>query len=270
MGMGALYSEGCSELDWAKRVFDSSDLPKHVSWREFMKKGYYVVPAEPEATRDPVYFRWYAEDRKKDVPEPHPLPSQFKEELGKGLQTPSGKIEFVATTIARGDPDNPERPALNRYIPSWEGPANTELATKFPLQLTSSHSRYSFHTYCDGKDSAINDIDEHRVRIDGYDYWVLRIAADDAAKRGIRHHDLVRVHNDRGAVICAADVSPLVAPGVVKGYQASANFDPIAGGEGVTDRGGCLNLLTPSRPQIRGTEGMASNSCLVEVERWHA
>ena len=26
-----------------------------------------------------LYFRWYAEDRKKDVPEPHPLPSQFKD-----------------------------------------------------------------------------------------------------------------------------------------------------------------------------------------------
>ena len=55
-------------------------------------------------------------------------------------------------------------------------PGSTELADPtFPLQLTSTHSRYSFHTYCDGKDSAINDIDEHRVRIGGYDYWVLRI-----------------------------------------------------------------------------------------------
>ena len=270
MGLGALYSEGCSEIDWVKRVFDSSDLPQHISWREFAKKGYFVVPAEPEATRDPVYFRWYAEDRAKDVPEPHPLPSQYTEEFGKGLQTPSGKIEFVATTIARGDPDNPERPALNRYVPSWEGPGNTELASRFPLQLTSSHSRYSFHTYCDGKDSAINDIDEHRVRVDGYDYWVLRMGVNDAEQRGIRQHDLVRVHNDRGAVVCAADVSPLLAPGVVKAYQASAIFDPIDDGECVTDRGGCLNILTPRRPQIRGTEGMASNSCLVQVEHWNA
>jgi len=270
MGLGALYTEGCSEFDWVKRVFESSDLPKHVSWRDFLRKGYYVVPAEPEATRDPVYFRWYAEDRHKDVPEPHPLPSQYLEEFGKGLQTPSGKIEFVATTIARGDPENPERPALNRYLPSWEGPASAELATRFPLQLTSSHSRYSFHTYCDGKGSAINDIEEHRVRVGGYDYWVLRINAADAARRGIRHHDLVRVHNDRAAIICAADVSSLIATGVVKAYQASAIFDPVGDGERLTDRGGCLNLLTPRRPQVKGTEGMASNSCLVEVEPWSA
>jgi trimethylamine-N-oxide reductase (cytochrome c) len=217
-----------------------------------------------------VYFRWYAEDRKKDVPEPHPLPSQYAEEFGKGLQTPSGKIEFVATTIARGDPANPERPALNRYIPAWEGPRNGELGARYPLQLTLAHSRYSFHTYCDGKDSAINDIDEHRVRIGGYDYWVLRMSASDAATRGIAHHDLVRVRNDRGAVICAADVSPLIASGVVKAYQASASFDPVEDAGGVTDRAGCLNMLTPSRPQIRGTDAMAANSCLVEVEPLHA
>ena len=96
------------------------------------------------------------------------------------------------------------------------------------------------------------------------------MSVDDAKQRGIRHHDLVRVHNRRGAVLCAADVSPLIAPGVVKAYQASAIFDPLDDGEHVTDRGGCLNILTPRRPQVRGTEGMASNSCLVQVERWRA
>jgi hypothetical protein len=32
--------------------------------------------------------------------------------------------------------------------------------------------------------------------------------------------------------------------------------------------GGCLNVLTSSRPQTRGTSSMAPNSCLVQVERW--
>ena len=185
-GWGRCIPEGCSEIDWVKRVFDSSDLPKHMSWREFVKKGYFVVPAEPEATRDPVYFRWYAEDRAKDVPEPHPLPSQYTDDFGMGLQTPSGKIEFVATTIERGDPGNPERPALNRYIPAWEGPRQRRADGAFPAAAHArSHSRYSFHTYCDGKDSAINDIEDHRVRIDGYDYWVLRVSA--GRRQGTRH-----------------------------------------------------------------------------------
>jgi len=32
--------------------------------------------------------------------------------------------------------------------------------------------------------------------------------------------------------------------------------------------GGCLNTLTSSRPQTRGTSSMAPNSCMVQVERW--
>ncbi len=51
---------------------------------------------------------------------------------------------------------------MSSYIPSWEGPHSTELYERFPLQLISPHPRYSFHTMGDGKDSSINDIEEHR------------------------------------------------------------------------------------------------------------
>ncbi|HJV00704.1 MAG TPA: molybdopterin-dependent oxidoreductase, partial [Burkholderiaceae bacterium] len=157
MDLGAVFSEGCSELDWCKRVFDSSDLPKHISWKKFLEKGYYVVPpAASEALREPPYFRWYAEGRKKDAPEPSPLPSQYAEDFGVGLQTPSGKIEFVPTTLRRNCPDSEERPPLNRYVPSWEGLQTRELVARFPLQMVSSHSRYSFHTHHDGKDGFLN------------------------------------------------------------------------------------------------------------------
>ena len=45
LGLGLLFSEGMSELDWVKRQFDASDLPGRISWRKFIRKGYYVVPA---------------------------------------------------------------------------------------------------------------------------------------------------------------------------------------------------------------------------------
>ena len=266
LGLGPMFSEGCSELDWCKRVFDSSDISGEISWKNFLKKGYYVV--KPEPIPEPVSMRWYAEDRQKDVPEPHPLPSQYVSDFGYGVPTQSGKIEFVASSIQRGDPDNPERPALNRYIPSWEGMRTTELATKYPLQMISTHSRYSFHTFGDGKDSTINDIDDHRILIDGYYYWIMRMHPSDAAARGLEQHDLIRIFNDRGAVICAVDVSELIMPGVVKTFESSAVYDTVPDGDGFADRGGCLNLITPRRPQVTGTDGMGSNSCLVEIEKW--
>lgn len=270
LGLGSMFSEGCSELDWCKRVFDSTDLPKYISWKDFVKRGYYVVPSEPEKTRTPVSMRWYAEGRPKDIPEPHPLPSQFTEEFGKGLETQSGKLEFVSSSLQRGQADNPERPALNRYIPAWEGPHAKELFEKYPLQMISTHPRYSFHTYGDGKDSVINDIDDHRIFVDGYYYWVMKVNPQDAVKRGITHHQLIRVFNDRGSVIFVADVSPLVGPGSMKTFESNADYDPVHshGVDGVSDRSGCANVLTPPRPQQQGTEGMAANSCLVEMEPW--
>jgi trimethylamine-N-oxide reductase (cytochrome c) len=267
LGRGAYFSEGLREIDWVKRMFDASDLPKHISWKKFLKKGYFVVPPEPEATRPPVSFRWFAEGRKKDVPEPHPLPGAYGEDFLDGLQTQSGKLEFESSSLKRYG-DDPGRPALNKYIPAWEGPHSAGLLAKYPLQLVSPHSRYSFHTKGDGKGSSINDINDHRVEIDGYYYWIARINDADAADRGIAENDLVKLYNDRGAVICCAKPTQRVLPGIVHSRQASAVYDPVGEPGHSADRGGCINLLTPSRMQTEKVHSAAYNSCLIEVEKW--
>src|SRR5258708_40242886 len=94
-------------------------------------------------------------------------------------------------------------------MPSWEGIHSLELLDKYPLQMLSTHSRYSFHTYGDGKDSTLNDIRDHRILIDGYYYWVMRMNPADAQAPGLTHHELVRVFNERGSVFAPLDVSPL-------------------------------------------------------------
>jgi trimethylamine-N-oxide reductase (cytochrome c) len=181
----------------------------------------------------------------------------------------SGKIEFIPETLKRVDPEGrSERPPLNRYIPSWEGAHTHELLARFPLQLITSHSRYSFHTHNDGKGSFLNNLEDHRVLVDGHYYWLLRINPADANPRGIKHHSLVKVFNDRGAVICAADVSALVMPGVVKSFESSAVYLTRKVRGGRVEIGGCMNTLTPERSQSRDTESMAPNSCLVQIEKW--
>ncbi|HJV82213.1 molybdopterin-dependent oxidoreductase [Noviherbaspirillum sp.] len=267
LGLGTYFCEGMNEIDWVKRMFDASDLPKHISWKEFLKKGYYVVPPSPEDRRDPPSLRWFYEGRKKDVPEPHPLPGDYTEEFGEGLQTQSGKFEFECSSLKRFDADDPERPPIVKYLPSWEGP-RSEIYKRYPLQMLSPHSRFSYHTMSDGKESAINDIEEHRVKVDGYYYWVMRINAEDAAQRGIRMHDLMRVYNDRGAVICAAHVTERLPRGVVHAYESSAVYDPVGEPGYSVDRGGCVNQLTPKRSIAKKVTGTAANSCLVEIEKW--
>jgi molybdopterin guanine dinucleotide-containing S/N-oxide reductase-like protein len=266
LGLANYFSEGVNEIDWVKRVFLASDLPKSISWKKFLKRGYFVVPAEKEKLRAPVSFRWFFENRKKDVPEAQPLPSDYTEEYLRGLQTQSGKLEFECNSLKRFN--DPERPPIVKYEPSWEGSHSGELFERYPFQLLTPHSKFSFHTQGDGKDSFLLNIEDHRVKIDGYYYWIVRMNAEDARARGINRHDLVKVFNDRGAVICAALPTQRLPRGVAHGYESSAIYDPMGEPGKSVDRGGCLNLLTPERTQTKSTHSLAGANSLVQIEPW--
>jgi trimethylamine-N-oxide reductase (cytochrome c) len=247
-------------------MFDASDLPKHITWKDFIRKGYFVVPAEREELRAPVSFRWFWENRKKDVPEAHPLPSDYTEEYLRGLQTQSGKLEFECNSLKRFN--DPERPPIVKYQPTWEGPHAEGLYGKYPLQMLTPHSRYSFHTQGDGKDSFLLNIEDHRVPVDGWYYWIIRMNAEDAKARGIGKHDLVKVFNDRGAVICAALPTQRLPRGVCHGFESSAVYAPMGEPGKSVDRGGCLNLLTPERTQTRSTHSLSGSNSLVQIVLW--
>ena len=263
LGLGSYYTEGMRDIDWVKRMFDASDLPRHISWKKFIRKGYFVVPPEEEHLRAPTAYRWFAEDRQKDVPEAMPLPGDYTEELGKGLQTQSGKFEFESQSLKRLGGDDPERPPVVAYLKSWE---RDEMAEAYPLQLITPHARFSFHTQGDGNDSFINDIQDHREWIDGHYYWIIRMNPEDAQSRGIAAHDLVRVYNNRGAVICVAHLTNRLKPGIMHSYESSAVYDPMGDPGRAVDRGGCVYLLSPSRPQITNAHSMANGLSLVEIE----
>jgi molybdopterin guanine dinucleotide-containing S/N-oxide reductase-like protein len=265
LGLANYFSEGCNEIDWVYRLYLASDLPKVISFKQLLKRGYYVVPAEKEKLRAPVSFRWFWENRKKDVPEAQPLPSDYTEEFLRGLQTQSGKLEFECNSLKRVN--DPERPPIVKYEPAAEGPHSPEFS-RYPLQLLTPHSKYSFHTQGDGKDSFLLNIEDHRVKVDGYYYWIMRMNPQDAAERGIKKHDLVKVHNERGAVICAALLTQRLPRGVCHGYESSAVYDPMGEPGKSVDRGGCLNLLTPHKSQTKSTHALAGANALVEIELW--
>ena len=201
------------------------------------------------------------------MPEPHPLPSDYGGDYLKGLQTQSGLIEFECESLKRFDAEDPERPPIVKYNPAFESSHDPRFA-EYPLQLLTPHPRFSFHTQGDGKDSFLNDIPDHRRLINGHYYWIIRMNPKDAAARGIGNDDLVKVHNERGAVICAAMLTNRLPAGVAHGYESSANYKPLGEPGKSVDIGGCLNLLSPKRSQVKQAHAMASSSALVEIEPW--
>jgi molybdopterin guanine dinucleotide-containing S/N-oxide reductase-like protein len=265
LGRKEEFTEGKTELDWAKRYFELSDLPKHISWEEFNRKGYHIVNL-PEPYRSTPSLRWFYEGRACDTPDPN-NPKRKTDRSGD-LGTYSGKIEFVSQSLSRCIPDDAERPPIPHYIPSWEG-HRSELFKTYPLQLVSPHPRFSFHTHYDKHTSWLDEIPTHRIRKDGYAWWPARIHPSDAGPRGIQNGDIVKLYNDRGAVLCLAVLTERIKPGVVHSYASSTRYDPLEPGKpGSVDQGGCVNLLTSSRMLSKNAPGMTPNSCLIEIEKW--
>jgi len=81
--------------------------------------------------------------------------------------------------------------------------------------------------------------------------------------------DIIKMYNDRGSVLGIAQITERVRPGVLHSYESSGIYDPLEPGKAYSpDRGGCVNLITPSRMLSKNAPGMAPNSCLVEITKW--
>ncbi|MFC1901423.1 molybdopterin-dependent oxidoreductase [Chloroflexota bacterium] len=264
LGVREEYDEGNSEEDWIKKIYEFSDMPKIMSYEDFKQRGYYIIP--PPKENPPVTLQWFYEGtpcKTDDIGNPKRGTDKAHE-----LSTPSGKIEFVSQSLLKQFPDDEERPVIAHYIPGWEH-YDSELASKYPLQLITPHVRYSYHTHYDNHVPWINEIPGHRVIKDGYSWWVVRIHPDDAKPRGINDKDIVKMYNDRGAVLGIAQLTERIKPGAIHSYQASARYDPLEPGNPKSvDRGGCVNLLTPSRMVSKNAPGMAPNSCQIEITKW--
>ncbi len=99
---------------------------------------------------------------------------------------------------------------------------------------------------------------------DGYYYEPIWINPLDAVKRGIESGDVVKVYNDRGAVLGGVYVTQRIMPGVIY-MDHGARYDPIVPGE--LDRGGAINTISPRKTTSKNATGMATSGYLVEVEK---
>jgi anaerobic selenocysteine-containing dehydrogenase len=250
LGLLKEYTQGKSIAEWIKYGFDKCGVPAKglCRWENFREKKYYVVPTDPHWEKHPAGMIEFYKD-----PEKNPL------------TTPSGKIEFYSARLLEHFPEDRERPPVPHWVESGEchdERLSSERARKYPLLCMSNHPRHRIHAQLDDI-NWFHEIPTCKVRgPDDYLYEPLWLHPKDAATRGIRDGDIVRICNERGDVLAGARVLERVMPGVVY-IDHGARQDFIVPGK--LDRGGAINTITPHRTTSKNAAGMATNGFLVEV-----
>ncbi len=249
LGLYDQFTEGKSDRQWIREGFDGSGIKPLISWEDFSKKGYYVVPTASNWESDRPGMRAFAED-----PKGHPL------------HTSSGKIEFYSSSIAEHYPPDNERPPVPHWIPSGDSQQESRQharAAQYPLLLVSNHGRWRVHAEHDDIPWT-REIPMCKVQgVDGYLYEPVWINPLDAAERNIREGDIVRIFNERGAVLGGALITQRIIAGAIS-QDHGARHDPLPDG---LDRGGSNNLLSPQGLISRNCLGVVTSGYLVEIEK---
>jgi anaerobic dimethyl sulfoxide reductase subunit A len=233
LGIGPEYTQGLDERDWVDVILDV-----------YRQKRYPDLPTVDEfvATNIGAY--------RMVVPDPAIAFADFRKDPEKyPLDTPSGKIEIFSKTLF--DMGNPEEiPAVPKYLQEWESPFGTE-ADDWPLQAIGSHTMHRVHSTHENNDW-LDEAFPQRVFINPV----------DARERGISDGDMVRVSNDRGAMVLPCRITQRIMPGVVDIPQG-AWWTPDQRG---VDRRGSVNVLTTERLTPLAF-GNAQHTIMVQVER---
>ena len=245
LGRKDAFTEGRDATQWLRQIYNT--------WHETMTKRDFAVP-------DFDTF-WSAGALKVPVAEkPVVMLEAFRADpLANPLKTPSGRIEIFSEKVASfGYDDCPGYPA-------WFEPAEWLGSTKsalHPLHMISDqperklHSQLDFSSYSRGR------------KVAGREPVLMN--PEDAAARGIKSGDVVRIFNDRGACLAGAVVTDEMRQGVIK-LSTGAWWDPDRpGAPDALDRHGNPNALTRDAGASRLSQGCAAQTCLVEMEPYHA
>lgn len=246
LGVKDAFTEGKTQEDWVEWIYDTGKtngaaLPD--TFEEFKSQGLF----KQTDTHTPAI----ATDEK--------------------IATPSGKYEVFskqAYNISRQwdltGGGYIDKDGLDQItgLPIWydapESYGDTDTMKDYPYQLIGHHTKTRTH-------SSYGNVDWMKS-VAPQQCW---INAQDAATIGIANGDDVVIATKRGKVQISAKVTERIMPGVVSLPQG-AWYDPetrdaaTIGDTSVLDRGGCISVLTSTRPTpISKGNGVHTNLCKI-------
>lgn len=196
LGVGPAFTEGRDSRAWLAHLYErtragliAQNVPAP-SFEEFWTQGEMMLPQKLD---DGGYLRAFRDD-----PD------------GKPLKTPSGKIEIYSETIAGFDEaDCPPHPT---WLAKHHAPDDAA-----PFYLVANQPSTRLHSQLDF--GAYSLASKHRGR------EVATLHPTDAAAKGVKDGDIIRLFNQRGACLAAIRVSDGVSPGVIQ-LATGAWYDP--------------------------------------------
>ncbi len=237
------FAEGRNTMEWLRHIYDAARehaISYEMEWPgfdEFWRRGYLQLP---EVSKPHVLFEEFRVD-----PDSNPIP------------TPSGRIEIFSEKIASYNyADCPGHPTW--FEPAeWLGSA---VARKFPLHLLTTQPNTRLHGQMD-----MGPVSQES-KVAGRE--PMRINRGDADARGVRDGDVVRVFNERGAILAGAVVTDDIRAGVIQ-ISTGAWYDPVEPGViGSLDKHGNPNVLTLDKGTSRLAQGPSAQTTLVQVEKF--
>jgi biotin/methionine sulfoxide reductase len=243
LGFAQAFTEGRSPRQWLASIYEPTRLALRErglaapDFEAFWEAGELILPTLP----------WSGGPLRDFRRNPDAAP----------LRTPSGKIEITSATIAGfGYPDCPGYPA---WLSPSEAP-DTGTAARYPLRLIANQPATRLHSQLDFGATS------QAAKVKGRE--PVRIHPKDAAARGIRNGDVVRLYNDRGACLAGAVLSEALRPGVVQ-LSTGAWYDPEdPAAEAPLCVHGNPNVLTPDIGTSLLAQGCSGQLTVVEIERF--
>jgi biotin/methionine sulfoxide reductase len=243
LGLAEAFTEGRSPRQWLEQIYEPTRRAlaergvNAPDFAQFWEDGEFVLPT----------VAW----------DGGPVRAFRRDPVAAPLPTPSGKIEITSRTIAGfGYGDCPGHPA---WLPPLEG-AGSPATARFPLQLVANQPATRLHSQLDFGATSLSS------KINGRE--PVRIHPQDAASRGIKDGDIVRLYNARGACLAGAVVSEALRPGVVQ-IATGAWYDPDdPAAETPVCVHGNPNVLTRDAGTSHLAHGSTGQLTLIEIERF--
>lgn len=245
LGKGKEFTEGKSEMDWIRSFYEAAltqAKAKKMTMPDFdtFWKGSGVVEFPVTEGKSFVRYAKYREDP-----------------LLNPLGTASGKFEIYSKNIEKmGYDDCGPHPKWMEPVERLGGPNTT-----FKLHIATSHPKSRLHSQLCGTKL------RETYAVNGHEPCLIN--SKDAAARGIKDGDIVRVYNDRGQILAGAKVTDNIRPGVIR-VNEGGWYDPQeAGKPGTLCKYGDVNVLTVDIGTSKLGQGNCGHTAVGEVEKYN-